>query len=229
MEIDHDQRNRGESWESIKHPFRAMVVGKSQSGKTTFAVRLVMHMRNKVERVIIVSPTYSLQPTWQPVKKYVDDTLIFESGERYTNTYDDIRKIITKDRSKVKTLLVMDDLSSEKSLNPGSKGSLSWLVYNAVWLNLSIIVIAHRLSSVTLAIRENLEHLFVFTLINVNEIKKLAQEFNITGDQELMKELYTLAVARPVINGDSHSFLYVRLSSPPAFFRTMDHKLLVNV
>lgn len=170
-----------------------------------------------------------MQPTWDPVRELVDDKHVYSSGEAAGKIYQSIRKKLQLVAKTQKTLLVLDDLSAEKSLNEGTKGDLSWMVYNSVWLNLSLLVITHRFTAVTPALRENLEHLIVFTLINTKELDRLAEEFNVTGDKSFMKELYTTAVVSKELQGETHSFLYVKLSSPPAFYRTFKYRLNVNL
>lgn len=212
-------------YSKFKHPMRMLICGKSQTGKTTLAVKIIKHMASQVERIIIISPTFDLQPTWDPVRELIKE------DDVYTKTgivFKALRYQLEAQKYR-KTLLVLDDVSSERDLNQGAKGHFNWLVYNAVWINLSIICIAHSLSSVSTGLRQNLEHLMMFLTTRPKEIDKLAEEFNVTGDKKSMKELYKTAVLKPLQAGDPHSFLYIYLGSPPEFYRKFEAKLSIGV
>lgn len=206
---------------------RMLIVGKSQSGKTTLATKVVDFMLPQVNKVFVICPTFNMQPTWKGVKDKIDTDQVYTSGEMYTNAYEKIKANVMANYKDQRTMLIIDDVSAEGSLNRGGKGDLAWLVYNAVWVNLTIICVAHKLSSITPALRENLEHLVVFTLLNPQEVKKLADEINITGDRQLMYTLYATAVIEPTKGGDPHSFLYVKQTSPPEFYRTFEFRINV--
>jgi hypothetical protein len=198
-----------------------LIVGKSQSGKTTKGVEVVKHMLSYVHNVVVVAPTFEMQHTWDDVRKHVTNNFITGDG-----MYEKIRGDL-EEEGYPPSLLVIDDVSAEKSLNQGTKGGLNWLIYNAVWINLSIIVIAHKLSSVSSGLKENLEHVLFFTTTRPKEVKAIAEEFNITGDVKSMRLLYEHAVSSPMRSGDPHSFLYVDMGSPPRYFRKFE--ALINL
>lgn len=188
-------------------------------------------LHEKIEKVYIISPTYELQPTWDPLRRKLEDADHYVSGEQYTRSYTDIKKKLQKQpKNQMKrTLLIIDDASAERSLNEGAKGDFSWLVYNSVWMNLSIVCITHKFSAVSPAMRENPEHVIVFTLLSTKEVEALTEQINVLGNKPLLKQVYDHAVVRPTLQGDRHSFLYIYCGSPPAFFRKFDAQIKVDV
>lgn len=198
-------------------------MGKSQSGKTTLAVEVIKKLLPSIKTVFIISPTYDLQPTWDPIRKELSQKNLqkYTSGERYVRSYFEIRKKAAKLRKEElePSLLIIDDVSAERSLNERGKGDLSWLVFNSVWINMSIVCIVHKFSSVTAAMRENPEHVMVFTLLNTTEIDAFAEQINVLGDKNAMKDLYKQVVTDRTLSGDRHAFMYIYCGSPPRVFR----------
>jgi hypothetical protein len=216
-----NKSHEGPFFQRFKHPMRMLIVGKSQSGKTTLGVRIGLYMATQVQRIYVISPTYYLQNTWKPLRSIIDPDDVFV---RSKNAFKVLHTRLLEN-NKQPSLLMLDDVSAERELNEGSKGDFNFLVYNAVWLNLSIICMAHSLSTVSVGMRQNCEHLIMFLTTRPKEIEKLSEEFNVTGDKKTMIQMYKMAVIEPLKQGDSHSFLYIYLGSPPAFFKKFETQL----
>ena len=200
--------------EKIKHPCRVLIVGKSQSGKTTLGVKLACHLAKSVDEVIICSKTYQFQDTWRPLKKKV--TLWHDSvGAILKAINTKIKDSISDDDHKegtkveVKRLLIFDDVSGEKHLNAGGKGIFPDLIYNAVWYNLTIMVICHRMYNVTPAMRENVEYLIILNL-QPKEQQKAFDEFGITKSKTLFFDLFNKEITDNIQSGkERYPFLFV--------------------
>jgi Poxvirus A32 protein len=186
----------------INHPSRILITGRSQSGKTTFGAELLMWMHTKVDFVILCSPTFHLQETWKDVLKYVN--------EAYEDPTEAIARVKEKSESGDRIFLMMDDLSFDRVLNTGNKGPISELAYNAVWLNLSMCIICHKIVNVSNSVRDNVQHLFLFQSINEEEIAQVTNTFAITPSQKDTKLLYRKLVTEVVMSGKNHyPFIYV--------------------
>lgn len=167
-------------------------------------LKVVEHLLSQVECVVVCSPTFHLQNTWDPIRKRVD---------LYADSLYNITKVLLKYINSLEgksCLIVLDDVSSERSLNEGSVGVLNQLAYNAIWMNVSMVVICHRYSNLGGGIRENVEHLLIFQTITNDQLKVLSENFSITGNKKDFIEIYKQIVVRPILEGkDEYPFLYI--------------------
>lgn len=203
--INKDISSKHPAIVNIQHPCRILIIGKSQSGKTTLAADILMWLHSQVEQVFVCSPTFDHQPTWQNVSKYVSQKFI-----DLDSALDHITEYLDTTQAGVRVAFFLDDVSFDYMLNTGSRGKLAALTYNAVWRNLTLCVVAHKVTTVTLALRENVEHLILFKTINHTELKTIAQAFSITGEPKHFKRLYDAIISHPITSGeDNYPFIYV--------------------
>lgn len=172
----------------ISHPQRTLIVGKSQSGKTTLAIKIILYVYSHlVDNLYVMSSTADLQSTYKPI-------MPFMAKERTWGvaTKENIIKfwsILEKEKYKKRSLLFIDDQSSETGINAGGKGEFSWLIYNAVWANLSILAVTHRPTAISPAFRENLEHVILMEQSN-NRLRDIVEkEFNILDTKKQFRDL----------------------------------------
>ncbi len=213
----------------IKHPTRVLVSGKSQSGKTTLMLKLLTkRLIKQVERLIVVCPTFLPQPKYRVLDKFLDEGDFFESA--HESTFIEIRTQIEDQKWQVKTLLLIDDQAAETALHTGRKGPFAFLSYNAIWLNLTIIVVTQNLTAVTPAFTDNCENLLVFKTLRRRELDLLGDEFNPFDDKNAFRAFYYYAVGGAGgIPEVKYNFLYVNLnSSPVRFFKGFSLELLIN-
>ncbi len=198
----------------IKHPCRVLIVGRARSGKTTMGVKVIQQLLPQVDEFMIVSPTYRLQKTWDPIRGSVElahDSVVTmiellskmvlnENGDDHTEG----------ERIPTRRLIVLDDVSYDRSLNEGNKGTLNKLCYNAAHMNLSIVVICHKTSNIGAGMKENLEWLILFNTINGNELDNLYENFSITKKKREFHELFTREIWNRIQDeSEAHPFLAV--------------------
>lgn len=204
---------------NIKHPSRTLVMGKSQSGKTTMAVSVVEALLPSIKHLVVCSPTYKLQPTWQTLRGAVElhcDCLtnLTPVIEKYVNGWNGEPGCI-----------VLDDVSGERALNEGSRGPLNQIAYNAVWLNISLVVICHRISNVGSGVRENVEHLLLFQTISEDQIKALADNYSITGVKKDFIFVYKTLVTDRVLDGNKHAFMYLTFADGTKIYEDFNREI----
>lgn len=213
--------------QDIKHPCRTLIVGKSQSGKTTLAMDVIQVLIPQVDEVWICSPTYRHQPTYKPIREQV--TIYHQSLIVILRTLKKIMihavandKHVEGEKVEVKRLLVLDDVSYEKDLNTGSKGILNSLFYNAVWWNMSLVVICHGVVNVGKGIRENLEHLILFQTVVGAEKEAIYETWGgyfADTKKEFMKFFKQEITLKVKENPEERPFIYVNLRTGKVYYK----------
>lgn len=216
----------------IKHPYRLLVIGQSQSGKTTMGVKCIRHLLTQVDETYVVSPTYEFQDTWKPIRRKV--TLHHDNPETVFNAlYKTIKSSIGDEDHKIGTkiqkrrLLICDDVSYEKALNQGGKGLLNAFAYNAVWWNLSIVTIIHKSSNIGAGMKENCDGLIIFNVM-AKEMKPLFDTFGITSTIGQFRKLIHMMIKDQLSkNPESYPFLFYVPKSNKVYYK-MQFELQIN-
>lgn len=216
----------------IKHPYRLLVIGQSQSGKTTFAVQVIEYLIPQVDEVYIASPTYEFQPTFNPIRKKV--TIAHESPEdlfkalykSIANAWGDEEDHKAGTKVPVKRLLIIDDCSYMKVLNEGNKGTLNGFAYNAVWWNLSILCIVHKAANIGAGMKENCDGLAIFNVIH-KEMKPLFDTFGITKNyKQFVAMMHKFIKEKIERDEDQYPFLFYVLKSSKLYFKLQEQLIL---
>lgn len=216
-----------------------LIIGRSQSGKTTLGVKVITWLRPQVDELIVCSPTYGHQETWAPIEDYVTAhhdsvEVIMEIMQDRTNqanggddnnkkgdeetsptatTMSDIMANTTKsgtgNEGFKRTMLVLDDVSYERMLNEGNKGTLNGLTYNSVWYNLTIVCIIHKTANIGAGMKENCDHLILFRTTNQKEEIILWETFGIVPVKKQFLALYNRLIDQQFKEGNMYPFIYV--------------------
>lgn len=218
----------------IKHPYRMLIIGVSQSGKTTFGVKFAEYLSQQVDEIYVISPTYKYQKTWNNIRPLVkiDHTkpeVVFKAITRALDeeAHSDEKEVGRE--SKVRKLLIMDDVSHEDSINKGSKGDFSGLAYNAVWYNLSIISIVHDSTCIGKSMRESSQGLVLFNTVNGDEVGHLYEKFGIMKTKRELKALLNQFIeAKIERDEDAHPFLFVDIKHGKKIYYKMKERLIFN-
>ncbi len=209
------------------------MIGKSQSGKTTLGVQIAEWLIPQVDETYVVSPTFEFQPTWAPIRNLV--TMYHDGPDPvFSALYKAIKNSIGDEEHKLgtkvdtKRLLICDDVSYEKALNLGNKGTFNAFAYNAVWWNLSILVLVHKTTNIGAGMKENCDALIVFNVIK-KEYKALYDTFGIMGknQREFDEAMYQL-IKKPILEETNlHPFIFVILKSGHIYY-CLKEKILIQ-
>lgn len=197
------------------HPYRLLIIGRSLSGKTTLGIKCAEYLIPQVDEVYVVSPTFEFQHTWDPIRESV--TLAHDSVQVILDVLKStfVNSIGHEDhkmgeRLETKRLLILDDVSYEKALNQGNKGTFNMLAYNAVHWNLSIICIAHKTSNIGAGMKENSDGLVLFNTVNPTEVENIYDCFGIVQSKKQLTSLFQQFIWQPIQSQeDGHPFLFV--------------------
>ena len=173
-------------------PVRSIILGPSQSGKGVLLQNMILDIyRGCFERIYIFSPSINVDHTWQPVKKYISETIhkTDEEPNFYYDSYDpeNLEAIIDSQTKIVEyqkkhnhkkifqILIIVDDFADSPDFSRQSK-LLHSLFTRGRHSGISTIVSTQKFSAIHPIIRVNATELFVFRLRNYQDTSMFLEE-----------------------------------------------------
>ena len=170
-----------------KLPMRAMIVGPSGSGKSKLLVSMILYIyRGAFERILIWSPSVSLDSIWLPVKKYIKEGLKVDNDKEpcWWDEFnvEDLERVIETQNKIIEyqkkqgmnklfnILVILDDVSDNPAITRNNK-LLNSLLCRGRHSGISTLVSLEKLSTVPPIIRVNISHLFYYKVRNYKELK----------------------------------------------------------
>ncbi len=186
-----------------KLPLRAMVVGPSQTGKSTLIQSMILDIyRGCFERIYIFSPSIELDHTWQPVKDYIkkdfkvdtnkekvyfeenDPPALEEIIENQKRLIDFMKKGDCKKMFNI--LIVFDDLLDDvRMMKHNSLLNSLFIRGRHMWI--STIVSSQVYRGVSSIVRKNITDMFLFKIPNQLEFDAIAEEVSALADKKPSK------------------------------------------
>lgn len=221
------------------HPFRALITGKADSGKTYLAVKVIDSKKELFDRLIVICPTWYSQDIFRLL-----DDMIIRQKDVYTNPDENTFKTIHQDmlnvRTKVKaenlpdvrTLLFIDDLSGTKLIHGGRISSFAHLSIQIRHMGCSSILISQQAKAVSPAYRDNINILCAFPSQRKEDIKWIESEY---GRHDLKSnEMRSIIVS--AWNGfgvkdewgKHFLFIYCNPRGPVEYFCDFDYRVEYN-
>lgn len=195
------------------HPFRMLISGPSQSGKTTFLLNLINNVnfyKDFFVQIILVSPNIHSEQFEQVLKEMKDIIIPFDEfqEDQLTNIYDSQMEMILKDgfENSGPLLWIFDDLVDNKSFLHSR--FLEMLVVRGRHSNSSSIFTSQYYNGYPLKLRKNATNIILFPSSNKEEMKAIARELiHKKLTEEEFHQLFLFATNEPF------SFLHVNLQS----------------
>lgn len=169
----------------IEWPFRILITGPCGAGKSTVAIEIMSQFQTKIDRLIVVSPTFRTQEIFRPLDCLVKNPKrdIFPSATKVT--FSKIMAQITRqyeyceqnDLKQIRTLIFIDDNTSNKAIHGGRMGSLGNLTIMCRHFKAALLCISHQGKAITPGFRNNVTSLIAFPTNIENEISFISQEF----------------------------------------------------
>ena len=207
----HPKQINKKSFELIGHPHRTLILGKSGSGKTTLAREILKSgYLDSFECVYLLASTYKDQPAYD----WLEEKIPKENRFKRLTTLS-LAKIIRKHKKlgKPKTLIIIDDQSGEEALHKNCKGLFASLIFNARWKNISMLVMVHRVTAISPAFRDNLEHLILLNVGSRNQVGLTEKEFNILRYRFQFLRMYDKEIAK-----QNMGFIHFDLRAPASIY-----------
>jgi DNA replication protein DnaC len=221
-----------------KLPMRAMICGPSGSGKTILLQNMILDIyRGCFSRVYIFSPSITIDHTWEPVKKYIEEEIKPKEDEQvYFDHYDpEALDNIIKTQHKVvehmkkqkltkifQILIIIDDFADDPQFTRHST-LLHQLYIRGRHQMISTITATQAFRLISPIVRKNITDLFVFRLRNKGDLDAILEELSAVYDTKTLLQLYKMATEV------EFGFLYVKLTAKLAkdmFYMNFDRKLV---
>ena len=159
-------------------PHITLFVGRKGSGKTQLLIKLLKDIdafRGQYEEIIIVSPTFKLQPVWKQLSP--EGITVYESFSDAV-----LETIYKEQQSNVNTLLILDDNGDD--LRKVSPSIFNKLISNSRHLNLSIIALLQKITQSPTILRSNTDCFIVFSACSERERLALFAEIGTMSKKE---------------------------------------------
>ena len=191
-----DIKEHNPNWpEILEHPYKILIAGGSESGKTIALLNLINHESDIDKIYLYAKDPYErkyqllINKTESAGRKYCNDSKAFIE---YSNDMDNIYKNIEEfnPNKKRKLLIIFDDmiavLLSNKKLNP----IVTELFIKGKKLNISLVFITQSYFAFPKIIRLNSTHYFVIKFPNIRELQQIAFNHSSNIDFQDFMNLY---------------------------------------
>jgi len=215
----------------VKPPFRFMFIAKSQSGKTSLLIKLLLHFWIPAfNEVHIFCPTYQQDKVWSPIDQHVKSKKV-----KYYTEYNEslIETIYRKNARKVESgkhdyhvLIILDDCVGESGFKVTQEsGLLNKLCSKGNHANVSLVWSIQKLTQCSTIMRSQVDGLITF-YNPAKESNALFQEFGM-GKLKSFLEMSHLSTSQP------YHYLYINRQGPGApdyyhNFKWINYSILDN-
>lgn len=169
----------------IEWPFRILITGPCESGKTTVAMKIMDAINGKYHRLIVISPTFGVQNIFRGLDVYIKNKKRDIFTNMNANTFKQVGAQIKqvylhcqkRDTKVPQTLVFVDDNTSNNGIHGGRMGALGNLTVTCRHYGASLLCISHQGKAITPGFRNNVTALIAFPTNNRNEINFISSEF----------------------------------------------------
>lgn len=138
----------------LRPPFRALVLGPSQSGKTSLVRKIAFECGGYFQKIIVNSENAACNPN------YLFATTLFEGNatQRIEGVINYQKRRVKEGKTMLKILLIFEDFGT---LYSGSTKAIAKVALSARQYQISIITCLHRLTNAPPSLRDNATMLFL--------------------------------------------------------------------
>lgn len=168
----------------IKHPFRAILIGASGSGKTQTLMNIIKAMSGTWDFIILCVKT-AQEPLYEYLlNKCRGSIALYEEGK--LPTMEDIDKITDKGKDQV--LVIYDDLCLMKDQKP-----IEEMYIRGRKKNCSMIYLSQSFYKIPKTIRVNCNLIFLKKLSTNRDLKMILREYDCGVSEKQLMEMYKKA------------------------------------
>ena len=181
LQLNHNDEVEGEALRTKFEPFRMIIDGRSNCGKTRLLIQLMKEFqRNEVfEQIIIICPTFSRNKTYQNEDFIFTDKniLVCDCDFDDVETYIKISRCYINSKPNIKNALVIFDdiVCSEDILKRTSE--ITKLSFSGRHENISFILITQDFHTIPKKIRENCSKFVFFYNANKKQMETVFDKY----------------------------------------------------
>ena len=203
LNLDNIVSNKNtSSSENNNWPFRMLITGPSDSGKTNALLNLINNL-HPIDKIYLYAkdlhkPKYEYlinKRKQAGIKNLNDPHAFIEYPDDINDVLDDINNY-NKNRDK-KVLIVFDDMIADIEYNKNFKRIIKELFYRAHKINVSIVFITQSYFRALKDARLNSTHYVLMKIGNKKELKRIAEEKSGHLDYKYFLEMYNYCIKEP--------------------------------
>jgi hypothetical protein len=174
----------GKAVHLIQHPTRILVIGRSQMGKTTLSVQVVLNRFPDMDRYIAICPSFHSQSTFDPIRHLFRHDDVYENpkADIFKKIFNDIKAFntfaISKGRRRPNTFILLDDMTGNNIIHGSGKGTFAQFACQVTHFKASLMVISHDPKRVDPNFRKNAENFIIFPSESKYDTAWLEESFN---------------------------------------------------
>lgn len=217
------------------HPFRMYLLGKTGTGKTTLAVKLLLEhwlrqflyfdviTRKPRYNIFILCPTFQDQVLAGPTKAYYRLWEFISPENVYLSADAEslqmiLQKVKHAQQCKENSLVWIDDVTGTGILSgkAGTNSPLGQFVTTLSHMNCSLVLMWHILSAASRTIRESVGHVVIFQPTSTVEARQLHNEFGGPLNSQQFVDM--------IFENTDNRGQYLHVSAVPGEYKIWNHK-----
>ena len=202
LNLDNIVSNNTSSLEDNDWPFRMIIIGPSDSGKTNTLLHLINNL-HPIDKIYLYAkdihePKYEYlinKREQAGIKNLIDPNAFIEYSDDMNDVLDDINNH-NKNRDK-KVLIVFDDMIADIEYNKNFKRIIKELFYRAHKINVLIVFITQSYFKALKDARLNSTHYILMRIGNKKELKRIAEGKSCHLDYKDFLKMYNYCTKEP--------------------------------
>ena len=157
-----------------KIPFNALIVGPTNSGKSSFVLdQIYGSFRFKFENIVLICPTLVHNKSYNRIGEKDPNIYVIAPKQHEVETW---LKIVRYFLEGTNTLIILDDCASSKDVK-GRTGELVHLAFSARHLGISVWVLTQKMTGITSSFRENVAAIVLFYTPSAKTTKAIFYDY----------------------------------------------------
>ena len=163
-----------------KNPFKALIVGPTNSGKSKFVVdQIYGPFSGKFDYIVLICPTFPHNKTYHVIGENDPRMFVLMCPQHEVEV---LLKLVPFFLEGTNTLLILDDCAASKDVK-GRTGQLVNFAFSARHIGISVWVMTQKITSITASFRENVAVIVLFYTPSAKTTKAIFEHY--TGEMSL--------------------------------------------
>jgi len=181
----------GELVRELGHPFRLIVFGASGSGKSSALRFLALDGAGTWDRVIVNAESATVNHSFD----YASNRLDGDASAKILAIIGYQKRRLQQGQRLLRVLLILEDFSATYS---GASKNIAKIVLTARHWSISVVVVAHRLTSLPPPVRDQATAIIVTSKVRADQTARLRELTELEG-YDLTRALSGIRTGRPLL------------------------------